>query len=89
MPAISRFSGMTIVMYYAPREHPPPHFHVHKGDAEAMVLIESGALHRGSLTTSDLAKITKWCQIHPAALLENWSVAMSRSGPLNPIAPLP
>ena len=89
MPTISRFHGLSIVMHYAPREHPPPHFHVHKGDVEAMVLIETGAIHRGFLSTSDLAKIAKWCQTHRVVLLENWRLAMSRSGPLNPIPPLP
>lgn len=89
MPVISRFCGMSIVMHYAPREHPPPHFHVHQGDVEAMVLIESGTVHRGFLSASDLAKIAEWCQINRASLHENWRLAMSRSGSLNPIPPLP
>jgi hypothetical protein len=29
MPTISMFYGVIIRMYFAPTEHPPPHFHVY------------------------------------------------------------
>lgn len=29
MPTISMFYGIIIRMYFAPGEHPPPHFHVY------------------------------------------------------------
>lgn len=32
MPTISMFYGIIIRMYYAPKEHPPPHFHVYYGE---------------------------------------------------------
>jgi hypothetical protein len=32
MPTISTFYGIIVRMYYAPREHGPPHFHVYCGD---------------------------------------------------------
>lgn len=28
MPTISMFYGIVVRMYFAPKEHPPPHFHV-------------------------------------------------------------
>ena len=37
MPTISMFYGMIIRMYYAPHEHPPPHFHVYYGEYKATV----------------------------------------------------
>jgi hypothetical protein len=40
MPVISRFFGISIVMYH--RDHQPPHFHAKYGDAEATVEIATG-----------------------------------------------
>jgi len=40
MPAISRFLGISIYMYY--RGHEPPHFHAEYGEFEVKVEIECG-----------------------------------------------
>ncbi len=37
MPVISRFLGISIVMYH--RDYAPPHFHAKYGEAEATVEI--------------------------------------------------
>jgi hypothetical protein len=37
MPAISRFYGIVIRMFY--RDHAPPHFHATYGEHEAMISI--------------------------------------------------
>jgi hypothetical protein len=35
MPAIAEFQGITLFIYYPPREHPPPHFHAIYADQDA------------------------------------------------------
>jgi hypothetical protein len=45
MPEVSRFYGIVIRFYY--REHPPTHFHAIYGGHEALIEIETGAIHQG------------------------------------------
>ena len=40
MPIISRFLGITIMMYF--NEHNPPHFHAKYGEYKIIIYIESG-----------------------------------------------
>jgi len=41
MPTISMFYGIIVRMYYAPKEHPPPHFHVYYAEHKATVDIHT------------------------------------------------
>jgi hypothetical protein len=47
MPEISRFYGIVIRMYYD--DHPPPHFHAHYGEDEALINIHTMAIVAGQL----------------------------------------
>lgn len=76
-------------MYYAPREHPPAHFHASKGDEEVVVDVATGAVIEGSMNRADLTRVQDWCRLHRDELQTNWSICMSRLGPLNSIEPLP
>lgn len=76
-------------MYYAPREHPPAHFHASKGDEEVVVDVATGAVMEGTMNRADLARVQDWCRLHRDELQTNWSICMSRLGPLNSIEPLP
>ncbi len=89
MPEISRFHGIRITMYYAPREHPPAHFHATAGGEEAMISIATGQIMEGSLSVNALSKVQQWCEIHRQELLKNWLRAMSRRESLQSIVPLP
>ena len=40
MPAIAEFQGITLFIYYPPREHPPPHFHAIYGDQGRVELMD-------------------------------------------------
>lgn len=42
MPTVVREDGFSIRIYAPPREHPPPHVHVHK--AGGLVIIELGVV---------------------------------------------
>ncbi len=49
MPTISMFYGIVVRMYFAPGEHPPPHFHVYYGEYKAKVGIRSCEVMGGNL----------------------------------------
>ncbi|TAA76129.1 MAG: protein of unknown function (DUF4160) [Candidatus Electronema aureum] len=36
LPTISMFYGIIVRMYFAPNEHPPPHFHVYYAEYKAI-----------------------------------------------------
>ena len=44
MPTISMFFGIIIRMYFAPGEHPPPHFHAYYNEYKATVNIRTGEI---------------------------------------------
>jgi hypothetical protein len=86
VPTISRFFGIVIRMYFD--DHPPPHFHVHYGEHQATILIESLEVERGELPRRALALVLEWAFEHRQELRENWDLAAAHSS-LNPIEPLP
>ncbi len=43
------FYGIIIRMYYAPSEHPPPHFHVYYAEYKAIVDIRRCEISEGNL----------------------------------------
>ena len=85
MPAISRFLGIVIAMYY--NDHDPPHFHARYGSFKAAITINDLRLLEGRLPPRVLGLVMEWAAMHQGELLENWRRA--REGePLVPIAPL-
>ena len=49
VPTISMFYGIIIRMYFAPGEHPPPHFHVYYSEHKATVDIRTCEVIEGNL----------------------------------------
>lgn len=85
MPAISRFFGIVIAMFYA--DHNPPHFHARYGEQQAVVEIETLALIAGELSPKARALVVEWAAIHRDELRQNW--VRARDGePLEAIEPL-
>ena len=84
MPIVSRFLGITIVMFYA--DHQPPHFHARYGAAEVLVEIESGRVH-GEFPPRALRLVLEWRSLHLSELQEDWQRCQVQE-PLIPIAPL-
>ena len=84
MPAISRFLGIVIRMYY--EEHGPAHFHAVYGEYEVLVDVVSGIV-RGNFPTRALRHVLDWTEIHKAELLANWELAR-QGNTLESIAPL-
>ena len=84
MPAIARFRGIVIRMYY--EEHGTAHVHAVHGEHEVSVDVKSGIV-RGSFPMTPLRDVLVWAEVHKAELLRNWELA--RLGkPMARIAPL-
>jgi hypothetical protein len=85
MPEVSRFYGIIVRFYY--RDHPPTHFHAIYGEHEALIEIESGAIHEGHLPAMAHELVNRWRERHIDELREDWNRARQQQ-PLLPIAPL-
>ncbi len=70
MPAISRFFGIVIAMYFD--DHGPPHFHARHGDGEAKVRIDTLEVIESTLGLRQLRFVLAWAELHQAELSENW-----------------
>ena len=84
MPILSRFLGITIVMFYA--DHQPAHFHARYGDAELLVEIETG-LVQGAFPPRALRLVLEWRDLNLDALGDDWRRCQNHQ-PLQPIPPL-
>jgi hypothetical protein len=85
MPEVSRFYGIIVRFYY--RDHPPTHFHAIYAEHEALVEIETGAIHQGHLPQTAHDLVNRWRMIHLQELRDTWERARQQR-PLLPIAPL-
>ena len=81
MPALSMFFGLIVRMYYAPKEHKPPHIHVEYQGKEAIVDIFSGAVLEGSLSSRHLRFVQAWIEIHKEELVANWDLCQKGDKP--------
>ena len=81
------FYGLIIRMYFAPREHPPPHFHVYYNDYRASVDIQTCEIVDGALPRKQTKLVLAWAELHQEALLANWQLIMNGEEPFK-IAPL-
>jgi len=85
MPEVSRFYGIIVRFYY--RDHPPTHFHAIYNGHEALIEIETGAIHEGHLPRTAYDLVNRWREIHLQELRDDWNRARQQQ-PLLPIAPL-
>jgi hypothetical protein len=53
MPTISMFFGIIIRMYYAPKEHNPPHIHVYYQDFKSIIDINSCEIIDGDISQNN------------------------------------
>ena len=85
MPAISRFLGIIIMIYY--KEHNPPHFHVKYNEYRAIFSINDLEMIEGDLPKRVISIVLEWAFIHRKELLEDWELAI-KNEPLKKIEPL-
>ena len=74
MPALSRFYGIIIKMYYIQKEHNPPHIHVIYGEETFSITIKDGTILDGELNPSSrtLSMVKEWMSLHKDELLKMW-----------------
>jgi hypothetical protein len=84
MPAISKFLGIIIAMYWD--EHNPPHFHAKYGEFKITVQIKTGVVE-GKFPKRALKHVMEWYELHKNELLEDWELCTQREMP-NQIEPL-
>lgn len=70
MPAISRFFGIVIAMYFD--DHGPPHFHARHSEGSAKVRVDTLEVIESSLGRRQLRFVLAWAELHQDDLSENW-----------------
>lgn len=75
MPTIARFYGITIRMYFLPREHNPPHIHVIYGEETFSISLIDMEIIDGELnpTSRVLSMVKEWISLHKQELLNMWN----------------
>ena len=86
MPTISMFYGIIIRMYFAPGEHPPPHFHVYN-EYRASVDIRTCEIIEGELPSRQIKLTLAWAELHQEELMADWHLIMNGEEPFK-IQPL-
>ena len=81
MPTISMFFGIIIRMYYAPKEHNPPHIHAYYQDNKATFTITDGEILEGVLPVKQLKLVQAWIEIHKEELLADWELCQNGEKP--------
>jgi len=87
MPTISMFYGIIIRMYYSPKEHPPPHFHVYYAEYKATVDIRLCEIIQSDLPKKQTKLVLAWAEIHKDELMADWELIMNNEEPFK-IKPL-
>jgi hypothetical protein len=72
MPELSRFLGISILMYFD--DHNPPHFHVRYNDDRAIISISELKLLEGHLPARILGLVIEWAELHKEKLIQNWDL---------------
>ncbi len=70
VPAISRFFGIVIAMYFD--DHGPPHFHARHSEGSAKVRIDTLEVIESSLGRRQLRFVLAWAELHQDELAQNW-----------------
>ncbi len=87
MPTLSMFFGIIVRMYYAPKEHNPPHIHVYYNDYSAVINILDFQVTKGNLPPKQLRLVFAWIEIHQEELMADWNLCQNGEKPFN-IEPL-
>ena len=85
MPELSRFFGISILMYFNDRD--PPHFHARYNEHRAIVRIGDLDLIDGALPQRVMGLVLEWAQLHRTELAANWQ-SLRKSGSFEKIEPL-
>jgi hypothetical protein len=81
MPTLSMFFGIIIRMFYAPKEHNPPHIHVYYQELKAVIGISDGNLIDGEIPVRQMRMVLAWIEIHREELLADWKLCQNGEKP--------
>ncbi len=70
-------------MYYAPKEHNPPHIHVYYQNYKGIINIKSCNLTDGELPIKQLRLVYAWIEIHYDELLADWELCQNGEKPFS------
>ena len=85
MPELSRFLGISIMMYFD--DHNPPHFHVKYNEYRALISILELKVIEGLLPARILGLVIEWAELHKDELIKNWDM-VKNTGKFIKIEPL-
>jgi hypothetical protein len=74
-------------MYFAPGEHPPPHFHVYYSENKATVDIRTCEVIEGDLPGRQTKLVLAWAELHQEELIADWRLVINGEEPFK-IQPL-
>ncbi|MCL2446785.1 MAG: DUF4160 domain-containing protein [Oscillospiraceae bacterium] len=81
MPELSRFNGISIMMYYEDGgQHHKPHVHVNYAEHRASVSL-NGDLLEGSLPLKQLHMVEAWAALREDELHKAWVRAVRNENP--------
>ncbi|MCD8286540.1 MAG: DUF4160 domain-containing protein [Clostridia bacterium] len=73
MPVISRFHGLTVMMYQRGKEHNPPHVHIKDNEGHWGVFSLNGLLLSDTdLSPKEVSDARDWISLHTAELNTMW-----------------
>jgi len=87
MPTLSMFFGIIVRMYYAPKEHNPPHIHVYFQEFRSVINIQTGESMGGEIPSKQLRLVLAWIEIHKDELMADWELCRNGEKPFS-IEPL-
>ncbi len=79
MPTISMFFGIIIRMYYAPKEHNPPH--IYYNEHVVVINILDFEIMEGEIPTKQFRLVLAWIEIHQEELMANWKLCQNGEKP--------
>ena len=72
MPTISNFYGISIKMFFKPKEHDPSHIHAVYGEYVGVFDITSMEMTEGDLPGVAHGLVKDWLALHQSELEEMW-----------------
>ena len=81
MPTLSMFFGIIIRMYYAPKEHNPPHIHAYYQNFKAVINIHNCDILNGDLPPKQVRLVNAWIEIHKEELIADWELCQNGDRP--------
>jgi hypothetical protein len=79
MPLVKRFANkLAIYIYAAPREHPPPHFHIVGPETNVSIEIATLRVVEGKYRPQDVGDLMAWAAANLPELLALWELYNER-----------